>query len=73
MKPLHLVLSLVAIIVVPVSAQEAPAPTKSAGTPQILPRPDFHFDGNVGNTYEESDPPQFPNPCRCPKARRTSF
>ena len=46
-------------------AQEVvPAPTKSAGTPQILPRPDFHFDGNVGRTYLESDTPPFPHPVR---------
>ena len=67
MKPLHLVLSLVAIIVVPVSAQEAPAATQSAGTPQILPRPDSHFDGNVGRTYLESDTPQFPQPVKAPE------
>ncbi len=41
-------------------AQEVPAPTKSAGTPLVLPRPDSHFDGNVGRTYLESDTPQFP-------------
>jgi hypothetical protein len=42
------------------AAQQAPAPSISAGTPQTLPRPDSHFDGNVGRTYLESDTPQFP-------------
>lgn len=25
-------------------------------TPSVLPRPDFHFPGNVGRTYLDSDP-----------------
>lgn len=25
------------------------------GTPSVLPRPDFHFPGNVGRTYLDSD------------------
>jgi len=29
------------------------------GTPEVLPRPDFHFPGEVGRTYLESDPAQF--------------
>jgi len=32
-----------------------------------LPRPDFHFPGKVGRTYEESDPPSFPKVARPPK------
>ena len=48
-------------------AQAAPAPTQSAGTPQILPRPDSRFEGNVGRTYLESDTPQFPQPVKAPK------
>lgn len=43
-----------------VSAQEK-------GTPQVLPRPDFHFPGTVGRTYLDSDPPQFPQPAKAPK------
>ena len=27
----------------------------AAGTPLVLPRPDFHFSGNVGRTYLDSD------------------
>lgn len=38
-----------------------------AGTPDILPRPDFHFHGQVGRTYQDSDPAQFPQPVQAPK------
>ena len=37
------------------------------GTPSVLPRPDFHFRGEVGRTYLESDPAQFPKPVQPPK------
>ena len=36
-------------------------------TPAILPRPDFHFTGEVGRTYLDSDPAQFPQPVQPPK------
>lgn len=36
------------------------------GTPDILPRPDFHFRGEVGRTYADSDPAQFPQPVQAP-------
>lgn len=36
-------------------------------TPDILPRPDFHFTGEVGRTYQDSDPAQFPQPVQPPK------
>jgi arylsulfatase len=36
-------------------------------TPTVLPRPDFHFKGNVGRTYLDSDAPQFPQPVQAPK------
>jgi arylsulfatase len=49
------------------AAQQAPIPSKSAGTPQVLPRPDYHFDGNVGRTYLESDKPKFPQPVQAPQ------
>lgn len=39
----------------------------SNGTPSVLPRPDFHFPGEVGRTYLESDPAQFPKPVAAPK------
>jgi arylsulfatase len=43
---------------------ETPPP---AATPSVLPRPDFHFPGNVGRTYLDSDPPQFPQPVQAPQ------
>jgi arylsulfatase A-like enzyme len=42
-------------------------PNVKRGTPTILPRPDFHFTGEVGRTYLESDPAQFPQPIQAPK------
>ena len=39
----------------------------AAGTPDILPRPDFHFHGQVGRTFQDSDPAQFPQPVQAPK------
>lgn len=45
-------------------AQQQPAP---AGTPSVLPRPDFRFHGTVGRTYLDSDPAQFPQPVQAPK------
>src|SRR5678815_4985446 len=50
-----------------VRAAENAAPTFSPGTPSVLPRPDFHFPGNVGRTFEDSDPPTFPKVVRPPK------
>ena len=43
------------------------APAQTPGTPSVLPRPDFHFLGNVGRTYRDSDPAQFPQPVQAPK------
>jgi hypothetical protein len=37
------------------------------GTPSILPRPDFHFPGEVGRTYLDSEPAQFPQPVQAPQ------
>jgi arylsulfatase A-like enzyme len=45
-------------------------PEKTAidpGTPTVLPRPDFRFPGEIGRTYLESDPAQFPKPAQAPK------
>jgi arylsulfatase len=39
----------------------------TGGTPTVLPRPDFRFPGNVGRTYVDSDPGQFPQPVEAPK------
>src|SRR5262245_33263540 len=57
-------LGIALISVVGVAAQTA---KPSPGTPSVLPRPDFHFQGNVGRTYQDSDPPQFPQPVQAPK------
>lgn len=40
---------------------------EKSGTPNVLPRPDFRFPGEVGRTYLESDPSQFPQPVAAPK------
>ena len=39
----------------------------AAGTPNVLPRPDFHFPGEIGRTYLDSDPAQFPQPVKAPE------
>ncbi len=50
----------------PGSGQERVAwPTPA--TPSVLPRPDFHFPGNVGRTVEDSAPAQFPQPVQAPE------
>ena len=41
--------------------------TTQAGTPEVLPRPDFRFPGEIGRTYLDSDPAQFPQPVQAPK------
>jgi arylsulfatase A-like enzyme len=50
-----------------VHAAENVSTVPTPGTPSVLPRPDFHFTGNVGRTYKDSDPPQFPQPVQAPK------
>ncbi|WP_380877614.1 arylsulfatase [Sphingomonas sp. DBB INV C78] len=40
---------------------------RAAQTPEILPRPDFHFTGEVGRTFKDSDPATFPQPVQPPK------
>src|SRR5882672_10491219 len=49
----------------PAQSQDRAFPPPS--TPGVLPRPDFHFPGNVGRTYLDSDPAQFPQPVQAPK------
>jgi arylsulfatase A-like enzyme len=36
-------------------------------TPGVLPGPDFHFTGEVGRTYLDSDPATFPQPTQPPE------
>jgi arylsulfatase len=43
------------------------AAERPAETPDHLPRPDFHFMGEVGRTFLDSDPAQFPQPVQPPK------
>ncbi len=38
-----------------------------ASTPDTLPRPDFHFSGQIGRTVLDSDPAQFPQPVQPPQ------
>ncbi len=38
----------------------------AAATPDILPRLDPHFAGEVGRTYKDSDPAKFPQPVTAP-------
>jgi arylsulfatase A-like enzyme len=47
----------------------APPPATTVPPPapaQSLPRPDFRFKGQVGRTYQDSDPPTFPQVVRPP-------
>jgi arylsulfatase len=39
----------------------------NGGTPSVLPRPDFHFPGEVGRSHLDSDPAQFPQPVQAPE------
>jgi arylsulfatase A-like enzyme len=41
--------------------------TENAGTPLVLPPPDFEFNGRVGRTILDSDKPQFPQPAKAPQ------
>src|SRR5262245_20403591 len=43
---------------------QTPPPSE---TPSVLPRPVFRFPGNVGRTFLDSDPAQFPQPVQAPK------
>ncbi|MGO4394591.1 hypothetical protein AB4Z46_24855 [Variovorax sp. M-6] len=38
------------------SDNAAKAELPAGGTPEVLPRPDFHFPGEIGRTYLDSDP-----------------
>ena len=60
-------LALILALASPAFAQEQDKTFPPANTPSVLPRPDFHFPGNVGRTYLDSDAPQFPQPVQAPK------
>jgi len=61
---------LLAAVSIPALSQTAfaqnPGSPVSAGS-LSLPRPDFHFKGQVGRTYQDSDPATFPQIVRPPK------
>lgn len=46
--------------------RDALASDPKPGTPRVLPREDFRFPGDVGRTYLDSDPAQFPQPSQAP-------
>ncbi|MGC4001954.1 MAG: arylsulfatase [Pirellulales bacterium] len=48
-------------------ATAQPVEAAPAGTPTVLPRPDFHFPGEIGRTYLDSDKAKFPQPVKAPK------
>jgi arylsulfatase len=66
-------LAILAPIVGLVHAQQNPtsnstgARTAEHGTTNVLPFPDFKYQGTVGRTIADSDPPEFPQPVRPPK------
>ena len=41
--------------------------SNNGSTPNVLPRPDFHFPGEIGRTFLDSDPAQFPKPVQAPE------
>lgn len=69
MKLKLLLLALFALLVSPLvrAAAALPSAFPPAATPEVLPRPDFHFKGEVGRTYLDSAPAQFPQPVQAPK------
>src|SRR5262245_22292248 len=61
--------ALVVLAPLAVLAGDEPKPTRQVppGRASSLPFPDFRYEGSVGRTIDESDPPQFPQPPRPPK------
>jgi hypothetical protein len=62
--------TLVATVSIAALAQTALAQSPSAPSPGgslSLPRPDFRFKGEVGRTFQDSDPATFPQIVRPPK------
>jgi arylsulfatase A-like enzyme len=67
MKTTITVVALVALAFMASHATAQGQTTNAAGTPLVLPRPDYHFSGNVGRTYLDSAKPQFPQTVEPPK------
>ena len=63
-KPMLILAGLFALLNTAFAQEKKPV---TQGTPTVLPRPDFHFQGNVGRTYKDSDPGKFPQPVEAPK------
>src|SRR6478736_1592213 len=61
------VLALLMIANATVAQTASQTPSQTPSTPTVLPRPDFRFPGDVGRTYEDSDPATFPKVVRPPK------
>ncbi|HXB76489.1 MAG TPA: arylsulfatase [Bradyrhizobium sp.] len=62
--------TVLATVVIATLSQAASAqnPTTTAPAASLsLPRPDFHFKGEVGRTYQDSDPATFPQIVRPPR------
>lgn len=49
------------------ASKSPPAKSANGSTPDHLPHPDFHFTGQIGRTFKDSDPAQFPQPVQPPK------
>lgn len=62
-----LVFSLLSINLTAAQEKKDKNEPRKSETPEVLPRPDFHFNGHVGRTYLDSDPAQFPQPVQAPK------
>jgi arylsulfatase A-like enzyme len=67
MKKLAIVLARALALLMIANATFAQTPSASPSPSPSLPRPDFHFPGKVGRTYDKSDPPSFPKVVRPPK------
>ena len=50
----------------PVTSPVENQQSNKASTPGVLPRPDFHFPGEVGRNDLDSDSAQFPKPVEAP-------
>src|SRR5262249_46075100 len=60
-------LALALSLIAPAMAQGQDKTFPPPNTPSVLPRPDFHFPGNVGRTVLDSDAAKFPQPVQAPK------
>jgi len=69
LRHLLLLAACIQVMSAPAFGQARPV-RATAGTPKastMLPFEDFRFQGNIGRTINDSDPPEFPQPVRPPK------